>query len=379
MKKNVIFGIIALLSVSLFFLGCPTEASDDTNPASSVVPDGSAGPDLTSPGAAAAALADALTSIAGVNASDVGVSGNTITYTVPAGTTLTSLPPIPPGTELVITGDDLTVTGPINNTGTIAVEGSLIAQNDFTNSGTLTVDGGGELTVGATLNVAVGGTLDVAGDIINNGNIVVNGTYNIADGVGGGSTNTGTVTIGPGAVVINGFGVNISGAGINVVQAGGTVRFDGDTIPFIGGADAIFNLTSGTFTYDNNGYVLAGAATLTNAKGSEVYLDFSKPLTINNDGALTIAADAILRMSNCVSDTTLPIVGDLGSTGTNAPKIVWSATGSSRFSGSSTYYYFYDNGYSSGAGGGDQTPAAATYEWTDDVIGGGSFAGWVGQ
>jgi hypothetical protein len=359
MKKNVIYGIIALLSVSLFFLGCPTEASDDTNPVSNVIPDGSAGPDLTSPGAGTAALVDALETLfaATGNGSTVSKTGNIVTVTLGGTENLPDLT-VSPGTELVIdlgtntldvetinnagilsvtaTGTTtLTVTDPISNTGTLEVGTgvTLTTDDSITNSGTLTVDG----------NLMV----DVSGSIVNNGNIDVNGTYTLTAGATG--TNNGKVNIGATAELHAGQDVRFGGNGTNEVQAGGKVYFDDETYPFIGtgsDTDAVFQLTGvgSTFTYNNDQYILNGTATLNDASGNsdaDVRLNPQTKLTIKENGVLTIASGAVLALSSCVSEATRPLVGEVPQGGGAAPQVVFSG-GGSYFASSSTYRYFYD-------------------------------------
>jgi hypothetical protein len=300
-KKNVIYGMIALLSVSLFFLGCPTEASDDTNPVSNVMPDGSAGPDLTSPGAGTQALLDALENLPGAGTDfTVGLDPSGVpTITVTTSSTIDSLPPIPPGTKLVVDlgTNSASVTNPINNTGTFTVKGNgtLTVNDDITNSGTI------EIAPGATLattdpvtnngKLTVGGTITQSGMLDNDGDIVVTGIYNVNNPTTSG-TNTGTISVESGGKISGVSGNIVEGDGFHVIKEGGKALYNGNATVGAATDNPVVTLTSGTFSYNYYEYRLDGIAILNLGFPFGGQLSDTLTLTITENGSLTIASGA---------------------------------------------------------------------------------------
>jgi hypothetical protein len=368
MKKNVIYGIIALLSVSLFFLGCPTEASDSTDASSQIGPDGSAGPNLTSPGAAAQAAEDALKALlegAGISPTDasVTVSGSTVTLTLTASVALDNLE-VSPGTTLAITGDTLTVSGPITNSGTLVVDSTagltLVAPGPgdppvvITNTGTIQVEG--PLTVPANTsivnsgNITVDATYTLGGTIDNTGTIVVpsGGTYDITN-TGLTGTNGGTIIVEAGGKIKAGGSNLVNGNGLHIIKKGGEAYYNnvvlvGDS----GSSSPIVMLTdsdlAAEFSYNNAQYNLKSDATVTTFQ----FAATSNTLT------LTIASGKILTISGTVVGS---VVGQ---------KIV--NNGTITVSGTSN---FYENGNSTA----ESSPGAYTYTWVANA-GGSASAGW---
>jgi hypothetical protein len=218
-----------------------------------------------------------------------------------------------------------------------------------------------------------------SGSIVNNGSIDVKGTYTLTAGATG--TNNGKVNIGNGAELHAGLGVRFDGTGTNEVTSGGAAFFDDDTVPFIGGASAKFNLTVGTFTFNNDQYILNGEAELNDLDSTatwpvDTYINAvtSAQLIINSGAELTVPAGGVLGLAGSTSAATAPVVGDLTGGGA-APKIIFTSTGCGWFSSSSTYKNFYDSSYSGSEGGGEDPVAGATYEWKANAGNTGS-AGW---
>jgi hypothetical protein len=229
----------------------------------------------------------------------------------------------------------------------------------------------GKLTVSTSVSLDTGAELEVSGDYVLNNSVT--------------GTNGGTVTVKSGGVIKNGVGVNITGSGTNVVEAGGVVYFNSQPTPFIGTSsdtDAQFQLTSGTFTYNSSGYILAGTATLKDKDGSadlespEVYFNKDEiPLTIKRGAELILEEYAVLVLGGGIDVyADIPLKGDLTGNG-NAPKITLQTGSSAGYSWSSDYHYFYAHGYASTAGGGAAPIPVGSYEWKTAVAST-SFAGW---
>jgi hypothetical protein len=368
MNKKLIYGVIVLLIVSLFFLGCPLDVSDDSGS-----PNAPPEPDP------AQVIQDAATEIAALlsgTGSGVTVDDTTIIINAGSGGTISSQIDVPSGVTIDIIGTALSATK-INvvDGGVVNVNAALTATEiNVANGGSANVDDD-IIVVVNTVNIASGATFSLGDEsTITITNMAVDGTYELGDKVSG--TNNGVVTIGPNGVVRNGAGVSIDGNGTNIVKAGGIVYFNRDTVPFIGREDAIFNLTDGTFEYNNDGYVLDGTATLT---VEEIHLTPDVPLTINMDSVLTIPEEAKLVLEHCANAGSLPLVGNLTTEGTDAPKIIWSSTEYHRsYSGIGNYYYFYENGFTGSAGeGSSPVVAPGTYVWNDPAVSGDPGWNWV--
>jgi hypothetical protein len=366
MSKKIVFGMIALLSVSLFFLGCPTEASDDGDNAPSTLPDTPSTPNTPSspspptPAQAAKSLADSLEDILPTTAV-VTTAGDTVTIT---------------------SSVDLTIEEPVNIPAGVTLEGTLALDKNLTVTERVVV------APGATLKVGTSGAGALS---LNNADVTVYGTFIIENGTTGSATE-GTVTIESGGKIISGVGVAISG-GETIVKAGGTAVVNGVTTHPLVGTDssAQFNLTSGTFTYsDTIGYELGGEATINNtSEDVAVDIHFGKLgggtaafLKIKGGAVLTIATDATVKLWDAVSAGTIPVEGDPAVTGTAASKIVVQATANIEYDSGASYKYFYpvadtavgEGYYHSNTSGPIPT---GTYEWrthasTPDTGG----AGW---
>lgn len=242
MKRKMIYGIIALLSLSLFFVGCPTEADDDS-PGLVVDQSGGKKPDADA-GAAAAAVA-AATELA----NDIpGATVNGTTVILPSGTTTIST-----GTTAI----PANVTLEVPSGADLAVSGTAVI--DIPASAALSVPNG------ASVTIATGTTVNIAGSVNMSGN--------------------GTIAVNEGAEVY--------------------VDTDGDghveATPFIGNSvstDPVFELdTSAVFTIGAASYTLSGGNVDLNAA-----FTLDKPMTIN-EVTLTVAATGELTLDAGITGT----------------------------------------------------------------------------
>jgi hypothetical protein len=356
MSKKIVFGMIALLSVSLFFLGCPTEADSDSSP-TSAWPETPATPTPppANPAQAAKGLADGLKGIIGstatVNAYDNGlvtVSGGTLTFPTPVD--------IPADVTLRVAS-----------------------------GGTLEVGTGTErLVVNGVLEVESGGTITVAnGEKIEVG---PGGTYILPAGANG--TNNGTVIVKAGGTILS--DANITGTGTNIVEGGGTVYFKDADDPIIGSStneDAIFQVPVGSkFQYNNDFYIVDGNVTL-----NKPFLvsAINEQLKITANSTLTLKAELKLRDSYPGSPGPVyGAIGELGSPPANPAKIVIADGGSINVSiglpagaPNESNFYCNNNGSPQQEGGTGRPDAGSvisgpyTYTWNANA-GGSTILGW---
>ena len=281
--------------------------------------------------------------------------------------------------ELGATLGGATVDG---TTVTLTAETVTIAAEDE-----VTVPAGVTLAVpgSKTLVVASGGILNVAA----NANVVVNGAYQLGNGVTG--TNDGTVTVASGGVINNGTGVNIGGTGTNIVQAGGTVYFNGDTKPYIGASNdtnALYRLGTGaTFAYNNSGYTIGGGiVTLDRPGDGNVKVVWSTKnilLHIKAGGQLTVADKTDIAIKADEATEGPFITGEPAEGETAAARIVLSANGYVEFylgtsrqtnpTANSPSQNFYNNSGTQVVG----TLSNKTYTWNADAgSAGGDQPGW---
>jgi hypothetical protein len=376
MKKKILYGLIALLSVSVLFLACSTGTSnDDTTIASIPVdPDPIAPIPPVSPAAKAQDLANALGS------DKVTVTGSIVTIdnsgtpvsvsdvSIPLGVTIV----VPTGETLTLSGTDNYVAGNFTVEGTVAVAsgGELTVAGDLTVEGGVTVESGAEIAVAGALTVPSGGDFTVEGEINNTGDIVVEGTYTIDDNATG--TNTGTVIVEDGGIIkSDGY---IDGDGTNTVKAGGTVYFNDGTGPAeFGGSSAVFDVEtdSGTVSYGNGFYSIdSGSVTLKANSSGSMWFD-----SVNTGGTkLIIKAGAKFVIDN--NGKTLEVLSALAD-----PAIQGAAGAEIEVKGDASFVIyttspstnFYDN---SGTEIPVGTPLAGkTYAWNENADGSGA-AGW---
>jgi hypothetical protein len=332
MKKKFLYGMIVLLSVSLFFLGCPTEADDGDTTGAPV--DDSGGTSLT-PGEAAKALAKTLTDL-GFTVVD---SGNgSLSITGAGGTTALITQPfsVPAGVTLTLT------------------EGATVTST---------------ITVGSDATVAIPAGKDLivsTGTINNAGAIEVTGTYTLQNTAHG--ANTGTVTVKSGGQINS--GAPISGNGINVVESGGKVSFNDTGSPlFIDNSTGLIKLSTspaGKFSYGNGFYAVeAGEVTL---DGAALLDSQAEPLTIKAGAKLIIDGtngDLTLRNSTAANPTLR---------GLDGAQIEIESSGSITFaSGAGVEVNFYDS-----TGTQESSPPADDDTYTWGTVPGESFSGWVG-
>jgi hypothetical protein len=275
MKKTVLYGIIALLSVSLFFLGCDTGTSSDgstVNTPSWPWTEGTGGGGGNKH-AEAAQAAQALANLLGG-----GATANGPVVTIPAGGL-----DLPVGASVTIPADvTLQVEGDFTVAGELVIEGDLALAPGTTLTVEGTVTATGEVTVPATavLDVPAGGEIAVEhGGVLTfeagatgalNGTITVESGATLADlNDGGGSLWTG------------------SAVGEYVYKAGATivVYSGGNPVTRIGGSGATIELENGaTVTLKDGEMLLTGNATLKAQYG----IAEANILTIGANSQLTV-------------------------------------------------------------------------------------------
>jgi hypothetical protein len=366
MKKNMLFGMIAWLSVSLFFLGCPTDASDDNDTSYNMPDQGNGAPPNS--GQSGKALADALTSL-GITVTDDGKGNITIT----GSPTLSTPVSVPNGATLsVATGQTLTVDAPltVSSGGTLSVPGTS----------TLTVNGGKSLTVAGTLDAE--GTLDVAGPVsVENG-----GTISIALGANGDLTDTITVKAGGTIEDLNDGGGSLwggSGTGSYVYEAGAKafVANSGTPVLRIGGAGtgATIELASGAdLTQTKTAYTLSGNVTVKDNYGvvsQNITIGASSTLTVDLSGTdKNVYLFAQMKIEGTATTSSIVITGT-GAPTDNTIQLAQPNTNGNNFYASGT-----KNGIShtkSGLYAGTYTGIpGGTYTWSTSADGG-SAAGWT--
>jgi hypothetical protein len=332
MNKKIFYGMIALLSVSLFFLGCDTGTSNDSNTVNPIWP-GTGGPNPPPNNEqGAASLASVLGQGAVANGSTVFFpAGATptiarateiplgVTLSVPAGVTLTVSDGDPLTNEdgdfltnngiLDVAGTLTINSGTLTNVGILNVTAPLTVPRNIDNRGTITVGGTGAFTVtgggiansaSGNISVATTGAFTVTGPITNNGTLTLAATTNTLGAVT-------AFTNGAGAVL------NVNSAVTTLPAA--VTPFTNDGTIIVGGAAA------GTFTVPagltNNGTIsvltadpvpvppiLAGTLVVTGAIVNNGTLNLAGTNTLTAVTAFTNGAGAVLNVNSAV--TTLP-------------------------------------------------------------------------
>ncbi|MFP3091002.1 hypothetical protein LQZ21_11825 [Treponema sp. TIM-1] len=316
MNKKTLFGMIALLSVSLLFFGCSTEASDsgtESSPTWPVSPTTPGGTPSISKGEAASRLAAAL----GTGAASASADGTVILL---ASTPINGPIEIPTGVVLSVPAS-LTLTvasGPdLTNNGTLSVEGGLtVSAGLFTNDGTVYLNppssGTTSLPAGLTnngiLTVAAGDTLAVTGAVINTGTITAEGTITATGTFDNKGTGTITVVATTGAVTPSGLltngGILTLNEGISpaagLTNSGTITLATGETLAVTGaiGNSGTINATGGTVTgsglITNDGTINAGTITgsagITNTAYGDIVVGTLTITTaaITNSGDITV-------------------------------------------------------------------------------------------
>ncbi|MDR0589625.1 MAG: hypothetical protein LBG25_03680 [Spirochaetaceae bacterium] len=262
---------VALILIAfLALLGCPLSTGSSKTPQIEPEPE-------PTPAQEAKDLADSLGNGATYNP-------ETATTTVTADKTVSAAVSVQSGVTLSVTpGKTLTLSGPN-------------AKLNVATGGKVAVPASAEVNVAANAKVEVAGDLTVAGDL----NVAANAKVEVKSGGvffldGGGGTLAGTITIKPGAKTYSTG--TFTGIGWTVIEAGGEAYAyqtpnTGTPVATIGGTDAVFNLTSGTFALNAGGYVLDGAVTqmLGTPESENLMFGLTVPLTIEAGGVLTIPA-----------------------------------------------------------------------------------------
>ncbi|MDR1470449.1 MAG: hypothetical protein LBT00_14295 [Spirochaetaceae bacterium] len=342
-KKFFIIGLTVLAGVSLFLTGCPTDSDDG---------------ELSPAEKAAQALKDALV--------DATVDGTTVTLTASV---------------------DLEDAGPFEIPAgvTLAVPATI----------TLSVESTAALTVTGTLTVAVGGEIEVEGAFTVAG--VLNNSGTITVEVGGTQTYSGATGTNTGTINIRGTShadaaTNLTGDGSNVVHVGGKASFDGGTTYQVGPEEATtgYALISGTFTFNNAGYVLNGVAKVKgtpDGNDSREVVKEPQTLTIGENSTLTLPDRSnngytVMRSHVVDANSTPRILGAAGAS------IVLEARGQlyfkeeeagtlSTFVGNESWNNFYSDPTTKITAG--LWDGVETYVWATNLGDGQNESGWVKQ
>ena len=214
-----------------------------------------------------------------------------------------------------IVGGELEVAGDLEVTGELTVnsDGAIEVSGDFTVEGTLNVYESAEVTVAENGVFFLDGS-NLGGDVTNNGTLA--GTITIASGAKTYSTGT------------------FAGDGWTVIEAGGEAYAhqspDAETpVPTVGGANAVFNLTKGTFALNASGYLLDGEVTQLLGEeyeegGTNLQVRLQVTLEMKAGSVLTIPgpADPIGDRVLIIYPDTYPVTGAPAGDGKAASKIV---------------------------------------------------------
>jgi adhesin HecA-like repeat protein len=275
-----------------------------------------------------------------------------------AAISITGTPTFPAGSTLVIPEG---VSASVGSSVTLTVNGTLTAAGNFEVTG-------GTLVNTGTVEVAGEFTLGDAGTLTNAGTIEVSGEFTIPSSNTGtdGGTNNGTILVKAGGEIHGNNVTKIGGTGFTVVEAGAKAYF-GDESPFIGldtDTTAIFQLSRGTFSYNNTSYILDGIAKLPASAGFNV-----------GDAHLTLKPGAVLTVANelRIADTS---VVDSEPSGTNPAKIVFNSGGKLTFKTDSTSNFYTNAGQLITASGSQTFSSGAQFIWT--AISGSTY-GWKQQ
>jgi hypothetical protein len=362
MNKKIVFGMIALLSVSLFFLGCPTEADSDDSPSSSSWPVEDGSPKPPNPQAAAENLKSALLRNSSGSA-QIAVS--------------------PDGTTIIVFGGTLTFDG---STAIPAGVTLNVTDNATLNvTGTVTVDSGAKINInsGSGVEVASGGVLDIkdGADGELDGTITVKAGGTSYDRKDGGASLFGSPGASTGSFVYEAGAVAIVGTSTPTIRVGNTDY------------TSTVKLTSGTFTVKETGYELDGDAIVRSVLGiryAEFKMKGTSRLTVDIKwGSLAGGLPYGVYVFNNAK-----IVGEPGTVievKTPTPPFGEEVDGTQILTEGLIYIdtsdgeNFYDSGSTaklpntaSVFNNGDTIVPVATYNWTADA-GGSGVAGWKKQ
>jgi cytoskeletal protein CcmA (bactofilin family) len=227
MKTKILAVMIALLSLSLFFLGCDTGTNSDSGSSAPVYPGGTtpgggAGGGGNPQGAAAAAAA-----LGGV------AVGSTVL--IPAGKDIAGTVNVPAGVTLQPQGA-LTISGTLN------VEGDL-AVNAFGLTVTGTLNASGNVTVPAAATVTLTGEMTVAGDFNLAGTLTTASTTAITVGSGGTLIIAASATSSTGGLAGT-ITIAAGGAMVDMEPGGGSLWDTGATGKYVYEAGASVSLVN---------------------------------------------------------------------------------------------------------------------------------------
>ncbi|MDR2210593.1 MAG: hypothetical protein LBO65_03885 [Spirochaetaceae bacterium] len=304
MKRKILYGLIALLSISVLFFGCSTGTSNDS---STVIPLPS-DPDPITPTTPADAARDfsiALSALLDDTIKDdttVVYNGSTVTLDTTGGTVIIdSSFIIPSGVTLVLPDDDLTVTtGSLTNNGTLSLADtkSINVATSLINNGGISVAGGEALTL-ASGDLVNGGTLSLEGDFtVTAGNVTNSGTIT-ADGdlivTVGTITNSGTLSLNSVTPSYNA----LSNSGRIEISSSTTLAVTGN---FANEANGTLDVKGGITGDVTNAGTIVGAAgknitgAVTNSGTISVptgIFTVTSSFTNNGDGSITGAAGTL--------------------------------------------------------------------------------------
>ena len=318
--------MFALIGAALF-LGCPTDAGDDTVAGNPLGQD--EGGQTPSAEDQAKALKDALT------AQGIGVTQSGATLTTSATADLATALGIPPGVTFVVAaGHTLTV----KSGGSLTVSSGGVLTVTDTN---LTVESGGSLANTGTITVPASTTLKVSGGATaaNAGVINAEGGYTVETG----ATLSGTGTVN----LSSATGVYTAGAGITVT---GTVTLEDSASLVLGTTDSAFAGINGTvkvsLTTISGEWVTAGTNTGTvtiaapagnaDPKTTITAASAATGLTASGAGG-TITQQTGANNSLSIAADTVITLGSTGSirlvSGDNPAKLTFSANSSKVLAG----------------------------------------------
>jgi hypothetical protein len=338
MNKKLVYGMIALLLMSLFFLGCPTDSGDDS-PGSAL---GGKAPPQSAEQAAKNQI-DNLTSNAGFSSGSVRDDGSVVITA--SGFPIDSDVAFDAGQNVIIQGAVTTGAG---------------FEMDVGNDTDVTFEAGLSLVSGSELNVGSGSSVSIPQSLTHAGTTNIYGEFLLGGGAVG--NNNGTFHIFPGGKFKADAGNIVGGNGTTIVEVGGEVYLDGQPVAIVGGSGAVITLTEGTFEVHANSnplFVLKGKATL----NKRFNWNTNIPVELSPTSELLVTAELNIGTGGLGT-----IKGALNS-GNPGSKIIVSSTGSITTA---------TNFYPAASNTAGTCVPGTTYVW-DGSAGGSGTAGWKAQ
>ncbi|MDR2210315.1 MAG: hypothetical protein LBO65_02440 [Spirochaetaceae bacterium] len=316
MKKVILYGLIALVSVSMLFLGCSTGTSSDSSTVVPLPPDpGTVTP--VNPVNAAKDFAADLYALIDPSTTDVVVTGSRVTINKDGADTvaISSGIIIPEGVTLYLEDDNLTVNGTITNNGALVLDKAktattTITTTAFTNNGSFSVASSG-ITLAGSANFINGnkGTISLEGPFVVPGTTANAGTITGGGGVtltasGGFINNSGTINVSTGIFNISGDFTNANDG------TGGTIT--GGTLAIIGGGTA----SNAGILIGAGGAILdvSAAASTQLANTGTIKVPLGTTFTVNNGNIVSTAGGLALAgtLNGTVASTGTLSVGGGG-------------------------------------------------------------------